>query len=113
MRACHVDFCAQVFEVDPHGWRALHHQCLNSIGEFAAKGFHHHIAHVKRGVDWPRPHLYLVTALWGHPGEGAGIVNPQTHGVAALREVGAQPPANAEVAVVVDDATKNIPTQAG
>jgi hypothetical protein len=31
--------------------------------------------------------------------------------MAALREVGTQPPTNAEVAMVVDDATKNVPTQ--
>ena len=48
-----------------------------------------------------------------HPAQRTGIVHPQPHGLAALRQIDAQTPADADVAKVVDHAAKNVPVPFG
>jgi len=78
--------------------------------DFTAKSLDHHIAWaIGRGSVGPWQYLYMMRTVWRHPGQGAGIVHPQAHLAAALRQIGRQPPAYADVAKVVDHLAKDIP----
>ena len=121
MRAGHVGLSAEVFEVDPNRCRdLLHHPGLKRVWQRAAKRFNHHIPHDEGGVLGQLVERYFAgpinnrdawATLWCHPCEGGGVVDPQANGVAALCKIGTQAPTHTQVAMVIDDATKNVPTR--
>ena len=121
MRAGHVRLGAEVFEVDPNRRLfGLHHQGLKRAWQRAAKGFNHRITHneggvlgklLKRCFAGPINNRDAWATLWRHPREGTGVVDPEANGMAALRKIGTQAPTHTQVAVVIDHATKNIPSE--
>ena len=117
MAALHKRFCAQVFEVEPDALmpcirRLLRASSKKSGIDFAAKSFDQHIANGQvaglQGVV-PPLHRDARCAVGCQPGQRAGVVQPQAYLLAASRQVGCQAPANANVAVVVNDAAKDVP----
>jgi len=55
----------------------------------------------------PAPHWHPA----GHPGQGSRIIHPQTYGMTTLGQIGRQPPANTDIAKIINNLTKNSPTQ--
>ena len=117
MAALHKRFCAQVFEVEPDALmpcirRLLRASSKKSGIDFAAKSFDQHIANGQvaglQGVV-PPLHRDARCAVGCHPAQRAGVVQPQAYLLAARGQVGCQAPANANVAVVVNDAAKDVP----
>jgi len=130
--ALHIGLGREVLQVDPHRWfwiilaTRAHIYCARSYkfrSNFAAKAFDPHIGGGQllqhRGIMCFRPVVHLhpgPLALYRtgrHPGQGAGVVHPQAYRMAAVGEVGAQAPAHADVAKVVDDLAENIPLHGG
>ncbi len=107
----HVALRAEVLQIDPQRCRLAPRHALDEFGRrVAAEGFDDHLARLQRG--WrcgPRHQRHARCALGRHPGQRAGVVDPQPHRLAARGQVGRQAPAHADVAVVVDDATEDIP----
>ena len=46
-----------------------------------------------------------------HPSQGTGIIDPQPDPLATSRQVSGQPPANTDVAKVINDFAENIPLE--
>ena len=123
MHAWHPAFSAQVFEVDPSGgfWPLSCGVGQKGLGQSAAKGFDPDISRrqlaQQRGVAglMPRQNLNLIISqaapqsVRGHPAQGRGIVNPKTHGLTRFSQLPSQPPAHPQIAMVVNDSTKNVP----
>ena len=117
MAALHKRFCAQVFEVEPDALMPCIRRLLRASSEktgidLAAKGFDQHIAPwqvVSLQRVMPLHHRDSRGAAGCHPGQRAGVVQPQAYLLAARSQVGCQAPANANVAVVVNDAAKDVP----
>ncbi len=107
---------AEVFEVEP-GRRGAPGACLRghardvACRRVAGKGLDDNRAGCGRLGLGPGPRLHPDRALRRHPGQRRGFVAPQPHRVAAPAEVAREPPADAEVAVVVDDAAEQVPGQ--
>src|SRR5690606_26263115 len=110
--------------VEPDGGAGALHARDEGLGRVAAKGLDDDIAclHLAVGVEGGQafgliPGAQLegrgTLAGRGHPGQSAGVVHPQAHTLAAPGQVGAQAPAHADVAEIVDDPTENVPLHAG
>ena len=117
MAALHKRFCAQVFEVEPDALMPCIRRLLRASSEksgidFAAKSFDQHIANGQvaglQGVV-PPLHRDARCAVGCQPGQRARVVQPQAYLLTACGQVGCQAPANANVAVVVNDAAKDVP----
>ena len=117
MAALHKRFCAQVFEVEPDALMPCIRRLLRASSEksgidFASKSFDQHIANGQvaglQGIV-PPLHRDARCAVGCQPGQRAGVVQPQAYLLAARGQVGCQAPANANVAVVVNDAAKDVP----
>jgi len=73
----------------------------------AAECFNHHVARcVGDGLHGPWPYLHARMLAGGHPVQCGGFIHPEADGFAPVGERAGQPPAHADVAVVVDDLAK-------
>jgi hypothetical protein len=103
---------AQVLEVDPHRRRFGHR--IDEVGRrIAAECLDHDVArrHLGQRLD-PAVHRYAGRGAFvvrRHPVQRERVIDPQAHCLATRSQIGRQTPADAEVAVVVDDAAKNVP----
>ncbi len=83
----------------------------------AAKSFDPDVGRWQRlqdaGLAGIGPRMYfdarLVVGGGRHPGEGRGIVHPQAHTLACIAQLARQPPAHAQITVVVDDGAEDVP----
>jgi len=85
----------------------------------ATESLHQHLAgravqaqQVQSERFQPGQHADACMPLRRHPCQRRGIIDPQPHLLAALSEVGAEPPADTDVPVVVDDFAKYVPLKA-
>ena len=117
--ALDVGLGAEVLEVDPQRRQCMQlrtgHDPEIRLGQAAAEGLDHHVGRFAGGRGHigvghgPRQHLNARATGWRHPGQRARIVDPQTHADATGCQISRQAPAHAGIAVVVDDAAKDIP----
>ena len=117
MAAFHPFFRGQALKIQPDRTRGPLRHCGDVAGRnIAGEEFDHEIGQVARGkravLIAPMPHGDGAYALRfavdrdfrANSLEAAQIVDPQSHGNAMLFcELSRQPPANADVAIVVDD----------
>ena len=112
---------AQVFQIQPQPACAhallLRPLRLHGVIERAAKGFDQYVGCFVWQVGGaqgfvPGLHLHARVALRGKPLQGPRIVYPQPHALPALGQLHRQPPAHADIAVVVDYGAENVPEQA-
>ncbi len=114
MAALRERFRCEVFEIDPGGLPApgpgrRGEGRLELRLQFTAERFDHGIAGLRRHLVVPGQNLDARLAGGCHPLQGRGVVDPEPHLFAAIGQLDRQPPAHADVAVVVDDLAENVP----
>src|SRR6185369_8303603 len=88
--------------------------CLEILGQFAAERLDHHRAGLRwRRVQCPWQDSHAGTSLRRQPAQRRPIIDPQPHLLAARNQLGREAPANADVAVVVDDLAEDVPEHGG
>jgi hypothetical protein len=83
--------------------------------QLAAKRLDHHIMRFSVARHWliwlPRFHLNASAALRCHPSQRRRIINPKAYRLPTRGHCAGEPPAHADIAKIINDATKNIPAQ--
>src|SRR5690606_23248165 len=113
-------FCTEVFKVQPDGtWVTGGHGVYVVRGKVAGKGLNHHVSDLGRGsfrgpenyLD-PADHLLgVIRGAGPEPAQCLDVVQPKAHRqVVFPPQLTGKAPADADVAVVVDHATKDVPT---
>jgi hypothetical protein len=107
VRALHIAFGAQVFEVDPKR-PVARRDPLHARRQLAAEGLDQHLAE-RRLLGLARPGQGLDARVGLHPAQRAGVVDEQLHRLAACHQFARQAQAEARVSMVVDDAAEQTP----
>src|SRR5664279_2823578 len=97
--------------LDVDAERRLRHGCQPRrciVGPATAEGLDPDVA-VRRLAIGPGGDLDMASAARRHPGEGRRVVYDEADLLAAVAEVGGEPPGDADVAEVVDDAAEDAP----
>ena len=124
MVALYKAFCREVLQIEPQprlacllvGLLLTAPARLHSVAQVAAKSLYQHIGSFVRQIcrlqrALPRQHGNACVPRWGNPLQGAGVIKPQAHTLAALCQINRQPPTHAHIPIVVDNGTTNLPKQ--
>ena len=124
MKAGNPSLCAQVVQIDPHrGWRQVRHLLDEGIRNPAGKGFQHdpRWSHL-RETAIPAANLDSLQALdrqrriqvRAKQAKAIEVVDPQAHAQPVLgRQLPGDPPADPDIAEVVDGLAEDIPVGSG
>ena len=114
----HPVFGAEIFEIDPDGLLLFGHRLDIALRQLAGECLDHQFGGLRFGERIsPPPHFHAAAVLafkrgicfMAQLGQTAQIIHPQPHREAMLlRQLSRQPPAHADVAVVVDDVAEDV-----
>ena len=109
-----MHFGAEIFQIYPNRCpNRRGHGGLPRAGQLAAKRFNHHLRQalyryffVRQRPSFDRD---LRVAMGRHPSQRAGVIDKQSDGLAAARQLRGQAPSKPDISVVIDDTTKHSP----